>query len=339
MAFLFGDSFDDYATADITKRWTGVSGGVSTTIGAGGRNSTNAVILRGSPFLYKLVGVNCNTMIVGFSVKFTQTLTTNPFLYLQESGVVTHVDLRLDASGYICVTRNGSLLETSTSLVSLGVVYHIQLKVKIDDGTSGTWELRVNGVTTAKDVAGGDTRNAGNNYVNLVGLAGIDGTSNVYSYWDDAWVCDNTGATCNDFLGDIRGISQFANADGTYTDFTPSAGDRHDCINKITPTADASYIKSLTPGHKGTFSFPALGVTGNVKAVVTNVYANKSDAGTRVIKPISKSGASAGAGANYSLSDSGLYIPQFVEEVDPATSAAWLVAGVDAEEVGVEMVS
>ena len=42
MAFLFGDSFDDYATANILSRWSGIVGG-GPSIAAGGRNSTNGM--------------------------------------------------------------------------------------------------------------------------------------------------------------------------------------------------------------------------------------------------------------------------------------------------------
>jgi len=44
-----------------------------------------------------------------------------------------------------------------------------------------------------------------------------------------------------------------ANADGDHTDFTPSAGDRYDCVSD---SLDGTYITSATPGHEGSFFYP-----------------------------------------------------------------------------------
>ena len=331
MAFLIGETFDNCTKANLAeKSWSCYLYSDIKTVGRNGTKgfSVDSVTLSTTPALG-----NKATLIAGTAFKAVGPSAHNyAFLALMD-GSSLQVELRLDAAGQrVGIYRNASLLELSSFVIAAGVYYHVQLKATIN--SSGSWVVKLNNVQIL--AGSGNTKATANAYANKVGIASV---SPAETYFDDLWVVDTSGATCNDFLGDIRGMTQFPNADGTYTDFTASTGDRHDCVNKVTPTADAKYVKSLTPGHKGTFSFPALGVTGTVKAVVTDVYANKSDAGSRVIKPISKSGASAGAGANFSLSDSGIYIPQFVEEVDPATTAAWLVAGVDAAEQGVELVS
>ena len=337
MAFLFGDSFDHYATADMGLVYDAV--GTPIAIAASGRNGTSAASFGNlNAYLMKLITA-ADTLIAAAAFKFI-SLKVGPSFLQFANGSTAHAELYIATDNKLSIKNgSGTVLQTYASPLIANTLYHIGAKVLVGDGGAGTWEVWLNGVSVMS--GSGDTRNGATTTSDRVLLRGI--AENFVSgdtVVDDFYILDTSGSQCNDFLGDIRGVSRFANADGTYTDFTASAGDRHDCVNKVTPTADAKYVKSLTPGHKVTFSFPAMGVTGNVKAVVNHVYAFKSDAGSRIIKPLTISGATESAGAEASLSDTGLYLPPVIHMVDPATSAAWAnIAAVDAARVGAQMVS
>ena len=335
MSLLFCDSFDHYATADITSKWTVNAGGI---IASGGRNSTNCVRLLGNPanLTRTFPGSGYNTIIVGAAFKFGTGIALTPIIQLGDATVI-HVDVRCDGSKCLTVTRAGTLLEIASFTVVIDTWYYIELKVKIGDTTTGTWELRVNGVTVAQDVGGGDTQNGGTAFVNKVVIGGVQG--NELTVVDDLYICDTTGTYNNDFLGDVRVYYSPPDANGTNVAWAASAGTDEECVDETAPNSDTDYISTATPADKESFAFAALGITGNVKAVQTSLFARKDDAGSRTIRELCRSGGTNYVGASASIGDTYLYYCE-IREINPdGAPAAWSVAGVDAAEFGVELVS
>lgn len=342
---LFCDSFDHYATADILKKWTYREAGGSSTnvISAVGRNSTNGVTLHPGSSTHgftKDLGGNYNSLVVGFAMKVVQVNSNSifPFVKLLDEAT-NHVDVRMNAAGVVLVTRNAVVLETTALILLAGVWYFFEIKSKIDDGTSGTWEVRVNGVQIAKDVGGGDTRNGANNYVNRVGMYAAGQYND--TIFDDYYICSTSGSFNNDFLGDVRVVAQFPSADGSNVGWAANgaASDR-ECVDEVAPNDDTDYISSLTPGALESFSFPALAVTGPIKAIQVLLEARKDDAGSRSIREYCLSGGSVATGPTQSLSDSYLYYSK-IRETDPhvVPDTLWTKAGLDAAEEGCELVA
>jgi hypothetical protein len=100
-----------------------------------------------------------------------------------------------------------------------------------------------------------------------------------------------------------------------------------------------SYVYDATIGHEDLYNFPALTVpspTIHVVAVKGNVA--KSDSGAKTFTVRTKSGATDSAGSASSLAPSTAYawMPSLFP-VDPATSAAWSLSGLNAAQAGIRV--
>lgn len=333
MALRFCDSFDHYATADIAKKWTTITS--SPVIGATGRNSTNGCRLNGNGTgIGKTLGAQA-TWIIGFSIK-TNTLLTNTTGFLRFlDGATLHVDFRFQASGEIIVTRNGTTLGTLTTIISTGVEYYFEAKVTISD-TVGVVEVQINGAPETITFVTGtastqDTRNGGNASANIVDLRGNTATWDI----DDLYICDATGGTNDDFLGDVRVQAIFPNGNGNSSQLVGSDGNSTDnylLVDEATPST-ADYVESSTPGDKDTYAFGNLTPTsGTVYGLQVLPYAAKTDAGVRSIVSVARLSGTEVDSAVATLSTTATYYPD-IRETKPG-GGAWSVSDVNGAEFG-----
>lgn len=338
MSIIFIESFDHYANAtDLAKFWNTVTGSsIAFTTGRYGNclacpnnaNSANNAIKNFS---------NSSTVIVGFAFSTGSIPATSVFLRLRDSAT-THLDLRIDTSKAILVTRNGTTLGTTTENLLENTWYYLELKATIHD-TTGSYELRINGVSvlSGTDV---DTRNGANAYVNQLSLGTPSLTGNAFIFkFDDVYLLDTSGSTNNDFLGDVRVDALFPTADGTYTQWTPSAGSDHYALVDETTPNTTDYVYDGTEGNKDSFVMSDMSeLTSQVIfGVQIKVAALKDDAGSRSLKVGVRSNTTNALSDAQSLSTSQTYLTH-VQETDPDTSLAWEPEAVDAIEALIETV-
>jgi hypothetical protein len=129
-------------------------------------------------------------------------------------------------------------------------------------------------------------------------------------------------------------------ADGADTAWTASAGDDYQCVDEIPATFD-DYISTdvSVNATKGTFAIGDLSFTpDSISVVAVYAKAQLDEAGVGSIRAIVKSSASYGNGATEGLDTTAEWVKGFFE-TDPATSAAWNEAGVNAAQAGVETVA
>lgn len=161
MSLRFMESFDHHVTADLTEKWTTVTG--SPTISAGnGRRST--ACLRTTTqgwYLTKTLDAQA-TWIVGVAFRASAAFagTAMPIIQLLDAGTL-QCDVRINSDGTISVTRNATVLGTSVFALSTSVWYYIEFKCLISDA-SGTYEVRVDGSNKVSGT-GADTKNTANN--------------------------------------------------------------------------------------------------------------------------------------------------------------------------------
>jgi hypothetical protein len=342
---LFCDSFDHYATADITKKWTsnGNSGGGVPAITSGaGRNGTNGMrIPRSDSFVRKTLTAAHATHIVGFAFKYaagTGVATDAAILHLVDS-VTVQLTLGINSAQHLQLRRGGAggtILATGTTVLSTGTSYYIELKATINN-TTGTYEVRINGVTEFSGT-GANTRNSANNSADGIDF-GADtnvGNSN-FDYEDLVWM-NNAGSTNNDFMGDVRVFCSKPSADGASSQWTPNSGGTHfNRVNEATPDDDTTYLSSPTVNNKDSWAMDDLpGSASLVKAVQMVPYVKKSDAGVRVAAPLLRISGTDYVQPDMTLSTSYQYLPKIVE-LSPATGVAFTVAEVNAMEVGIKV--
>lgn len=357
MAILFMDGFDHYATADILKKpysslQGAVSGGSPVTIAAVGRNSTNGLYLQALPsglsnvrgYLIKsFPGLSVTAGGCGFAFQHSSLAQDTEdgrelVRVMEASGSVAHLTVKTNqTSGTLSVRRNTTTLGTTTEAVTAGVYYYLEFKWSIHDST-GSYELRLNG-TTVLSGSSVDTRNGGSGIWDTIMLSSIGTGTGVSTSFDDFVVWDTTGsAPYNDFLGPVRVKTIFPDGAGASSDFTPSAGSNYQNVDEASQDGDTTYNSESTPGDHDTYTFGAVGLTGTVLGVQTNLWVRSDGAGSETIRPKIRIGATDYNGTTVGVSTDYANKPE-VFQVSPATSTAWTVTEIDGAEFGIELVS
>jgi len=348
MALRFCDGFDHYATADITKKWTGLIGNTPG-IGAYGRFGTSGVQGSGGnqdSGLIKTFTSGGQVWIVGAAWKTDYASVAN-WVWSFRNGGTYHLSLRFDSTQRFYVYNHATSASSSYSPLTYtpGGWYYIEMKVKIDNTNGGVW-VRINGVDQirlgayALTPVGLDTlAGAGSAIADTIIFGNING-SNCSWNGDDVYMCDDSGSANNDFLGDIRVQTILPTADGGTNEWTASAGSRYDCVNDPTLNSVTDYIQSgTTVGNKNTFAFGNVTPTsGTVKGVQILIGAMKDDAGSRSIAPVYGNGTPASDvdGATVSVGDAYIYYSE-IKEQDPVAAADWTISSVNAAEFGVKL--
>jgi hypothetical protein len=348
MSLRFIDSFDFYATGDMYEKWT-TSGSVGLPIisSGNGRRGTACARSYGTTScicLVKTLDAQA-TWIIGVAFR-TSSLpgSSRTLLGLYDAGTL-QVDVCLNTDGTLSVRRNGAtVLTNGTSSFSLGAntYYYLEWKCTIADAIdASSCQVRVDGDVKITVATGQDTKHTANATANQVTVGGGNSNANPTALWDidDVYICDGQGSTNNDFLGDCRVDTLLPNADGSNSQFTPSTGsDHYALVDESAPNDDTDYLSDGTSGHRDTWNVANLSalVSPSIKGVQLNLTAKKDDAGTRLLKPVVKSGATTSTGASQGVgTDYRQY--QQVYETDPNTSAAWTESGVNSAEFGVEV--
>lgn len=278
-----------------------------------------------------------STVIIGFAFR-TAELGTGGAALIEcrgDSGVTLHGNVRVLANGAVALYRGTNLLTTSSpGIISINTWHYLEFKHRISD-TTGLITLRVDEVVQA--TFAGDTKNAGTSL--LTDRFSINNlTTQSRAIVDDLYICDDTGATHNDFLGDLRVQTLMPVGPGSNTGLLPvgSSANWENVDETVFNVTDYNY--SVTPGAKDTYAMANLASgTSQVLAVQVVDLASKTDSGSRSAKTVLRSGGTDYASAAKPLSAT----PQPLTEIyttDPATSAAWTLANVDAIEAGIEVV-
>jgi hypothetical protein len=330
---LFMDGFDHYTT--LANKWPTASGYIISS--AAGRNGTSGLRRNGGNAIIRVPLSPTPTIIVGFTFLYTDAGPLVPLGNIDESGI-GHLRIDLATGGFIRVIRNatGTALGTSTGALLPGVRYFVEIKATIHD-TAGSVEVRVDGATWLQ-LTNVDTRNGGTGVVDTFGFGAAQGGA-IQTDYDDLYICDNSGASNNDFLGDVKVETLRPTGSGAHTDFTPSAGSNWQNVDDAAPNDDTDYNSSAVAGARDSFAMSDLATSqGSVKAVQQMTRLRKDDAGTRTARASLRVGATDYDGAGQSVQDT--YVSRLrVVEQNPATSAPWTISDVNALEAGYELVS
>jgi hypothetical protein len=344
MALKFVDGFDHYASADILSKWSSFSGSVAISAG-NGRRSSQALSYPSSTtaVLAKTLSASGATWTAGFAIfPRSGTVTAGMLFQFTDSGS-DQIGIRLNADLTLQMQKQSTTLgSASVATLTANVWQYVEVKVVVNN-TTGTYEVRLNGVNILS-ATGQNTRNTANNSANGVrfgarasdGLGGAGVTTGIYI--DDFYVCDSTG-TNTTFLGDSRVDTLYPTGAGNTTQFTASAGSNWQCVDETLQNGDSDYVQSSTATNKDTYGFSDLSHTPtSVFGVQINMYAKKDDAGSRTLCAVTRSGGSDTDGATQGLNTSYSNLIE-VLDTDPNGSIAWTKAAVNAAEFGMKVVA
>lgn len=210
------------------------------------------------------------------------------------------------------------------------------IEIKATKSDTGTFEVRVNGVTVMN--VGSVDLLSGTAPWNALVFNGLD--ENVI--YDDIIIMDGSGASFNDFQGEMRLECALPNADGATVDWTRNTGASDfaaidDALGAYDD--DTTYIESSTAGEDALAAYPAISGTPVDIHFVAVAHLIKNAAGApEKFATICDSGATVGVAATITPSTSYGFYTQWFEN-DPDTAAAWNTAGVNAAEFGVRSVT
>lgn len=332
------DSFDCYTTASQRYPLAGVA---TPSIGVGsGRFGTNALVCsdsgRGAG---RLLPVTLDNFKMGFAYS-CGTGNNLPVVAFRDGGSA-QVELRLNGSNQLYVTRNGTTLGTSSQSLVAFAAYFVEWGVEIHD-TTGTVVIRVDGAVVL-NLTSQDTRAAGTTVDRfyLQGLGGGDGQSAVF---DDMYILDDvdsgvTGAPNDNYLGDIRVVALLPDGNGNSSDLLGSDADSVDnylLVDEVPPDEDTTYVESSTVNDKDTYEYDDLTqTTGSVFGVQISPRARKTDAGTREIATVARLVAVEVDGPNQSVPVAYTYLTD-IREANP-DGDQWTIADVNGAEYGVKV--
>ena len=341
---LWIDGFDAYGATGVAPAPTGIVGQKYSVINnesdfrvVTGRYAGFALNLPYNSVRY--FGANSlttnATVVAGFAVKFSNLDSSYQFFGLYD-GAQDGVGLWSESTGEISVKRDGTLLATSVGAnILVNVWYYIELKVKCASGTSGTYELRVNGINVASST-GANTKAGANSYHDGFRFAGTTGLHDMIV--DDFYFLDATGSVNNSFLSLKRVVTIFPDAAGDLDQWTASTGPSYNMVNENPQDGDTTYVESSTSGQEDLWNYGAVGATGPVAGIQVSTDCRMTGATGYTLITQEKNGGVDSTGVSQPISSSSYTTKRQVFETNPRTSAPWNVTDLNSTQFGVKIV-
>lgn len=244
------------------------------------------------------------------------------------SGATLLGNVIITATGHVAVYIGASTLVASSSVVlPPDTTYFMEFFYKLADSPDGRFYVKISGIPVIEFQ--GDTKPGTETTFNAfrIGYAGVSGRT-AEAYYDNI-ILDADG-----WIGKTRIQALAVAAAGTTSELTASAGNPYECVADI-PAVDASYIYSNTVDQLSTFAAGNLsGTIASIKSVKLAARVKKNGAAT----PQNIKLALRSAGTDYLSADhlvgTEFHGIQSFWELDPATSAIWIEAGVNGIEIG-----
>jgi len=325
------------------------SGGSAPTIGAGGRNSTSALIFTvptGStnPLsrAIKTLPVNLATGFQPFAMIYNALPSSGEiiFLELRDAGT-TQLDFRLQTDGRIRLTRAGTTLATSTFITAPNIYYHCEPGFTINDST-GALDFKINeNSILAAPLTGIDTKNTANAYITEFALCAVLVGANILTAVTIKF--DDVGTRDDSYSGDFRVREQLPTGTGDVDNGVPGGSaaqpDTRRSVDETPPNDDVDWAGLVNVGDKFLLTFAAISTSEEVLCVGLAERATKSAAGTGKYKSVVKIGGTEYLGAVEKAPSNGSWA--YLEEVQmfsPATggSTPYTAAEVNGAQFGAE---
>ncbi|WP_330473837.1 hypothetical protein [Terrabacter sp. C0L_2] len=328
MALLHFDGFDlgDYPTIYSLSSATFAATSTSTRFGSG-----SAFALR-SGGVATLTFPASSTTYVGFAYSAPVSANAAVLSAYGDNNVTEHLRLWWSSSTTLAVGRAATVLATAAVNEPVDSWVYLEVMVTVAD-TGGRVVVKVDGATVIDFT--GDTKNAGT-ATTIDTIRMTTGTGSLPRLFDDLYVCDGTGAAPhNTFLGPVRVYTLSPTGAGTDTAMTPSAGANWQCVDEQ-PYSATDYVTGST-GQRDTYALADLPASpGTIFAVQPTTVAAKTDAGALSLKTAIRSGGTVYTGTAAALGSTDTSV-RTIRTTNPATSAAWTKANVDALEAGAEV--
>ncbi|MDE1901011.1 MAG: hypothetical protein KGI37_05115 [Alphaproteobacteria bacterium] len=300
---------------------------------------TNATILpgqgRAGGGCAKLGQINLparlGTFYCGFAIENTSGVTVN----FNDSTKGTNFSLKFTSAGAITCTPQYSSNPVSSPPMAVipGAVWQYIEVYGVIAATGGAVTVRVN-ETIVLSLVSANTQNNGS-----TGVDQLDFGSLGNAIVDDFYICDNTGASLNNFIGNTRVPAQVPSGAGVSTQWTPTGSASSNWQLASNPYMDdSSYVSCATAGDIDLYTLSPVANAPQILAVQSIVVARQDDSGQRQVKSVIQSGAVQAVGAVVNTNAS--YAAHTdIFATDPNTGGSWTYAAVNALQVGAKLIS
>jgi hypothetical protein len=314
------DSFD--VGTDPGIRWTAPSNAF---IGPGGRGGSQRLMTgtgtTGTGIVTSTTLPGANIRTTGFAVKLSPFGTGSKTLVRIMNGLTLHFEIRAVPSGGAGSAHSLQLYRSTTFLTSAGgtiwpgVWTHLCFKVELS-ATAGQVIILVDGAETHS--AQWVTQNGATTTSTAVALLGAGSTE-----YDDFYTGGSDTTTAGDMLGDKRVATIVPGGPGDQTDLS-ATGAATNWEAASTDDGDSSFVWSRTPGDYDLYTLQPLdNPVLSVDAVIPFAVARKDDAGSRVLRMVTKSGTTTTESGDLALSEAYQFFSSSPLYQDPDTSTAW----------------
>lgn len=313
--------------------------------------SNSAPAGRSTTYSYKSTSTNCyfgkffgnfQETITGWASYNTSTSYVNGNrLWACQDGTTQQVDLRVDATGHLYFTRNGTTIgSTSSGTVSPGWHY-FEVKCKIASGTSGSAEVKMDG-TVMLTITGVNTQNSGAAQMNRIYWLAVVQASTQHT--KDIYILDTGTGTNTTYLGNLTVKVLYANAAGTNQQWAANTGTQVAAVQDgkshsgTWPDDDTTYIFDTVSGHVSAFAMDSVGAPASVASAVHVTYARRDSIGSRSINQVAQQsgGSTVETGSAIGLTTTYQYYYDVLEQ-NPTGPAAWTHTTLDATEFGTKI--
>jgi hypothetical protein len=283
-------------------------------------------------FLYEYVSKDItltDEMYFAFLYRPTNAANSEEMLCTYNGGTSLIHIVRTSTSGVI-TGRSGisTLLVTGTASLSINTTYLIEVHIKIAD-SGGRIEVKVDGIQDIDFT--GDTKPGADTQFDKVRLGnGPAAAYPTYAYFDN-FIMDDAA-----WIGDTNIQAVVPTSAGNSTNWTPSAGSNFECVDER-PASDVDYVSINANDVVDTYTMADLsGSIDNIKCVQVQSRTRTEGAPTPAnLKLVVRSG-----GADYVSGDKAVPASEKslwnLWETNPADSAAWEEADVNAMQVGIK---
>lgn len=231
---------------------------------------------------------------------------------------------------------SNSLLGASTLTMSEDAWHLLEVRFQIISGTDGVIQVYVDG-TEFLNLTGIDNTAPGTTGITQIDIGSIGANSGSWLAIDDLAINSTSGTLNNGRIGDGRVVLLKPNGAGSSTQLARGGTDTGANWSQVseTPFAMTQYVQSTTVGQRDLYTLGDVpGGYAGVNIVEGVAYGLKSESDAASIGVTIKSGSTIDEASAAALgTTAGTVTARW--EADPATSAAWTTAAVNALEAGV----
>jgi hypothetical protein len=286
---------------------------------------------------------------IGVRVKFPETVKNNAEIIRitgLNSGGTGEARIRTVATNALQInygTGSSIVATTANNVYNDNGWHYIEWQTVLNGVSSGSYELRVDGVNVA---SGTGVRTASTNGAQATGVllwssAISNDTYPEMRLFDDWYILDQTGTINNDFLGAIKVTDQPVTVIGSDNDFGVFGSEtKPNVAIRYNPTVDdTTGITSVnTATNKQLFKCLEYHASNIVGVAVSSRFQIQDGATPVTCKHHVKSGASSNNASERAVLDKIEWTGHHsIYEADPNTSTGWTKTTLDAAEFGVEI--